>query len=252
MTWKDYIIPIRKSGISSDAAHKILRNIFKQAGNTYDFSDETAKKWLSGERQCKASKYFPTGCVDATSLFRYFRNRPNDKLCQLQQLFREGESFNASSPIDVKTDNWDVFCWSLVNQFLDLLKFQRVDIPHTDISTKTAFSEAGQLLDSQEIDISKVIISEQMQRAIQQADGMLSTSCEDFSKERKPSIRSTILPHSDDCCYHCIYWDGNRKTFGAYTTATYGFCLKYNRAKQLSSDLACKDYKKRQKLPGEW
>lgn len=253
MTWKDYIMPIQKSGISGDAVHKILRNIFEQAGCAYVFSDEAAKKWLMGERQCKASKYFPTGQVDTDSLFRYFRNRPDDRLCQLQQLFREEESVNASSPIDVKTDNWDVFCWSLVNQFLDLLRFQRVDIPHTDTLTKTAFPESDHLLDIQEVDISKSIISEQMQGTIPQADSMVPIDHTVIPpKEMKRSIRSTILPHSDDCCYRCTFWNGNRKAFGAYITATYGPCLKHNNLEQLSSNSPCKDYKRRQKLVGEW
>lgn len=74
----------------------------------------------------------------------------------------------------------------------------------------------------------------------------------DISLERKQSGQLAILPHSGDCCYQCVYWNGNRKTFGGYTTATYGVCLKYNRQEQLSSDFPCKDYKKRQKLIGEW
>lgn len=146
MTWMEYIMPLRKSGISGDATYKILHNVFEQAGSAYDFSDETAKKWLRGERQCKASKYFPTGQADTDSLFRYFRNRPDDKLCRLQQIFREAGNLDTDSTIDVKTDDLNIFCWSLVNQFLDLLKFERVDIPQpsgdtTDIGTKPFLHE---------------------------------------------------------------------------------------------------------------
>lgn len=121
----------------------------------------------------------------------------------------------------------DIFCWSLINQFLDLLGFQRVDI-------------------------SKDTIPNQEQSAEQHSNESSLIHNTNLPEERKTSIRSMILPHSDDCCYHCAYWNGDRKTFGAYTTPTYGICLKYNRREQLSSDLACNDYKKRKKLSGDW
>lgn len=135
MTWKDFIVPIRKSGIFGDASYKILLELFEQAGSKIDISDVTAKSWLSGNRNCKATTYFPTGKIDTKNLFRYFRNRPDSKLKQLQQMFQPKENVAPDSPIDVKTDDMDILCWSLVNQFLDLLKFERVDIPQPQSDT---------------------------------------------------------------------------------------------------------------------
>lgn len=79
----------------------------------------------------------------------------------------------------------------------------------------------------------------------------LADDVDNPSKGEKP-IRSIILPHSDDCCYHCKYWNGDRQTFGGYTTSTYGHCTKYNRDKQLSSAMPCEDFEKREKQVGEW
>ncbi len=248
MEWKDFIQPIQKSGITSDAAYKIVLDIFEQAGSKDDISAAAAKSWLNGSRNCKASTYFPAGKADTASLFRYFRRRPDGKLRQLQQMFLSGKLLEADSPIDVKTDDIEVFCWSLVNQFLDLLGLQRVDIPHTDTPAETPVTETSQL-HSQRSDIPKDEKQSQTQDAPCSSHSISGT---DISSTRKHSIWSTILPHSDDCCYHCVYWEGNRQTFGAYTTPTYGICLKYNRQEQLSSDLACKDYEKRQKLSGDW
>jgi len=239
MNWKSFITPIQKSKISSDAAYKILLDLFEQAGSKNDILEATAKSWLSGTRNCKTSTYFPAGKIDAESLFRYFRNRPTSKLKQLQQMFQDEKKIDTDSPIDVETDDMDIFCWSLINQFLDLLGFQRVDLPHADAPWEVLTSNVSQPLNSQESDILKAIISGQEKCAAQCSKG-------------RPSIRSTILPHSDDCCYHCTYWNGSRSTFGAYIEATYGVCIKHNRSEQLSSDLPCKDYKKRNKLSGEW
>ncbi len=131
MTWKDFIAPIHESGISGDASYKILLGLFKRAGSIDDVPEVTIKSWLSGNRNCKVSTYFPTGKIDTKNLFRYFRNRPDSKLKQLQQIFRAGKNTDYDSPINVETADLDTFCWSLVNQFLDLLKFERIDIPQS-------------------------------------------------------------------------------------------------------------------------
>lgn len=227
MKWKNFITPIQKSEISGDVAYKILLDLFEYAGSKNYVSEAAAKSWLNGTRNCKASTYFPSGKADTESLFRYFRNRPESKLKRLQQIFQNDKNLDADSSIDVETDDIDIFCWSLINQFLDLLGFQRVDL-------------------------SKDTIPDQEQSAEQYSNESPLIHNTNLPEERKTSIRSMILPHSDDCCYHCAYWNGDRKTFGAYTTPTYGICLKYNRREQLSSDLACNDYKKRKKLSGDW
>lgn len=70
---------------------------------------------------------------DAQALFRFFRQRPESKLKKVQSVFKEMADTNSS--IDIETDDMDIFCWSLVNQFVDLLGFQRLDIPHTDMAS---------------------------------------------------------------------------------------------------------------------
>ena len=147
MTWKDFIVPIRESGMSGHASYKILLELFEQAGSKIDVSDATAKSWLSGNRNCKVSTYFPAGIVDTKSLFRYFRNRPDGKLKQLQQIFQARESTDFGNPINAETNDLDVFCWGLVNQFLDLLGFQRVDIPGNLTLSGKELVGANQLYD---------------------------------------------------------------------------------------------------------
>ena len=221
MIWNDFIKPIRQAGISYDAAWKILSQLFKLAGCVDDFSEATAKKWLYGTRNCKVNIYFPTGNVDSKMVFRYFRNRNDSKLQQLQRIFQEQLSSNSDSLIDTKTADLDIFCWSLVKQFLDLLNLQLIEIHLGDSSI------VAPPLDSQEIG---------------QPNGELVEGLE------QPSIRSKLLPHSDKCCFYCIYWNGNKATVSAYRSATYATCLKYNRENQLSSTAVCKSYKSDQSL----
>ena len=217
MTWRIFTNAIRDAKITNDVPWRIINDLFMEAGCTEELAEPTVRTWLNGKRNCDSRRYFPNKQIDHKRVFAFFKNRSEEKLQKLQKIFQEIEDTN--SPIDVKTGDLDVFCWSLVNQFLDLLGFQRIDIPHT---------ESNLLLDSR------------------------STSEIEVSPKKKPSIRSTILPHSEDCCYRCIHWNGNRKTFGAYMTPTYGYCFKYDRAKQVSSAVACEDFEKREKQMGEW
>lgn len=129
MNWKDYIKSIQASGIVDGSLETIMTNLFDIAGCVYDPSLEAVKSWLSGRRNCKGSTYFPKGTINAEAVFRYFRKRPPDRLHSLQAIFKNQIAPDADSPIDVKTKDLDLFCWSLVNQFLDLIKFERVDIP---------------------------------------------------------------------------------------------------------------------------
>lgn len=226
MTWGTFAKAIRDAQIIKGALWSIIDDLFKAAGCTTELTEVAVKSWIYGRRNCYSITYFPNKVIDNKKVFYFFRKRPEKKLQDLQKIFQE--KADPDSPIDINTHDLDVFCWSLVNQFLDLLEFQRVDIPESTPSAEEPESTPS-------------------------AEEPESTLSPENKNARKRSVKSLFLPHSsDDCCYHCTHWVGNRTMFGAYITATYGFCIKYNRQEQLSSDLACKDYKKREKSPLEW
>ncbi|MDE7242531.1 MAG: hypothetical protein K2O18_00935 [Oscillospiraceae bacterium] len=129
MNWKDYVKPIQASDIANGSLESIITNLFEIAGCEREFSSDAAKSWLYRKRNCKSNIYFPKGTIKTDAVFRYFRNRPDERLYTLQSKFEEQVLPDSDSPIDVKTKNLDIFCWSLVNQFLDLLRLERVDIP---------------------------------------------------------------------------------------------------------------------------
>ena len=125
MTWKTFIGPISSVLPPKMKKHEIIIDIFKSAGNINDFTESTARKWLSGDRTCKATSYFPNRTIDYIGLFKYFKRMIKNQMQNLQSLFREQKDENAV--IDVNTDNFNTFCLSLVNQFLVLLGFQLID-----------------------------------------------------------------------------------------------------------------------------
>lgn len=129
MEWRDYIKPIQDSDIVGGSLESIIKELFDIAGCTSAPTPETIKSWLYGGRKCKSSTYFLKNAIETEAVFRYFRKRPSNKLIHLQKIFENQISPNSDSAIDVKTTDLDIFCWSLVNQFLDLLRFERVDVP---------------------------------------------------------------------------------------------------------------------------
>ena len=135
MNWKDYIKAIQKSGIVGGSLVSITANLFSIAGCVIEPSMETVKSWIYGKRKCKSDTYFPNGTIKTADVFRHFKNKPSDKLYTLQQIFMDQRIPASISPINVETTDLDIFCWSLVNQLLDLLNFDRVDVPQLKSDT---------------------------------------------------------------------------------------------------------------------
>lgn len=125
MTWKTFIEPIHDILLESMSEATILTDIFIAAGRQKEFDVSSAYNWLSGRRKCKAIAYFPNGIINYKEVFNYFKKRPKEKLQSLQGVFRKQK--DESSPIDVHTNKVNLFCLSLVNQFLVLLGFQLID-----------------------------------------------------------------------------------------------------------------------------
>lgn len=276
MTWRVFIMAIKNSKMTKDTSWQIITKLFVAAGSKNEISEAAAKSWIAEEgskshRECKSSRYFPDGKVEYEGVFHFFKNRPSDKIKNLQKQFREEIPDDSASPIDLETEDLDVFCWSLVNQFLDLHEFQRIDYTvledksirasHSLNSQKT---EDGSEVSDHKCDVeqlkkdtppSEVSVSSEISASELSLNSDKDIPHEEMKAlfEEEYSIKRLFLPHhNNNCCYYCTYWVGDKKTFGAYTTATYGVCKKYNRPKQLSTDLACKDYQKRPKLLGEW
>lgn len=133
MTWNTFTKAISEAELESGTQAQILIKLFKRAGyinkKEDEISESTAKKWINGTRKCKIYSYFPEKeNVDIQNIYKFFYNRPKDKLMKVQQIFCLEKDDN--SPVDCETENMEKLCWSLVNQFLDLLGFEREDIPN--------------------------------------------------------------------------------------------------------------------------
>lgn len=138
MDWKIFTKAILDAELDNGTQPQILISLFKSAGyisrKEDGISEGTAKSWIAGTRHCKSSSYFPNNRLEnPTGTFNFFRKRPNNKLKKLQEIFKECKT--EDSPINCETDDLDIFCWSLVDQFLDLLKMQRIGTGGLQTST---------------------------------------------------------------------------------------------------------------------
>lgn len=136
--------------IASGSKAKILILLFSRAGYVTDqdhnISISAATCWINGSRPCRGLKYFPNNQLnDLIGIYRFFRYRQEDKLLALQQILSKKK--DDYSPIDCETKDMDIFCWSLINQFLDLIELPRVGI--TEILPNKKNVSDNQVLNSE-------------------------------------------------------------------------------------------------------
>ncbi len=248
MTWKTFTNTICKAEIDSDVAYRIIQKLFSEAGSTTEFSEQAARKWLNEKRNCKVDSYFPDNVrINYNGLFCFFRNRPTEKLKNLQELFCSTKE--SGDAVDVNTDDVDTFCLSLVNQFLDLLRLQRIDASNVETLSQSEPVKFNRLPDCKKEDVSSGADSDQL---LESSGDLTTIDDANIPRVGKHTIRSMLLPNSEECCYHCEYWVGDREHFASYKVPTYGHCIKRGWREQISSDLPCVDYKRRPKSLLKW
>lgn len=237
MTWKDFITAIRRAKLTNDSSSKILVNLFNAAGTMNEVTEPAAKSWINGNRNCKTSTYFPEGNLNNTGILRFFKNRPANKLQELQQIFHEINDHD--SPIDLETDDMDVFCHSLLNQFLDLLGLERLDTASIKPLVDDKNIDETEALNDHNTDMSKGIIVDSE-----------SVMPENIKSEKSSHKNLTCItedaqlniPHDCKICLCCINWKGNVQN--AYKTAmgTYGKCLLHNKVTLSSNRDVCEGF----------
>lgn len=150
MTLGTFTKAIMDAELQCGTQENITLALIKRAGyinkKDDDISESTLKKWNNGGRKFNAHNYFPCReCVKIQEVNNFFRRRPEDRLKKLQQIFFE--IIDEYSPIDCETQNMDIFCWSLVNQFLDLLGFEREDLSYLYNKESGNFEEEDNKVD---------------------------------------------------------------------------------------------------------
>lgn len=239
MTLKIYMKAIGESKIESGTEPQILKSIFTAAGyfprKDEGLAEATFAKWINGTRPYNGIRYFPEGKLgNPNGLFKFFRNRPENKLRELQRLLCEEKEDD--SPIDYETEDLDRFCWSLVNQFLDLLCLERISMPDSDgVSGESSVDVAEKIgllnpriLDTSDLDMStdeKVV---------------------DSPEEENVGKGYSTIAFPDECrvCFCCKNWKDNSESDTLYGNIIdgQGECKVFGR--QVSaSDPSCNKFK---------
>lgn len=236
MTWKDFFNTIKDSGLFGNIpAKQIIVRLFKAAGSMKEFSEDTAQSWIDNKRNCKTSKYFPNGKLNNESdAIKFFKNHPKDKLKELQQLFGKA---GCDSPIDLKTNDMDIFCKSLVNQFLDFLGLERMDIEN---STDSSSSSASVF----DIPISCDHQEEVPQNTITESDSKsnVNTEADMFPREDFDISAQISIPEKYYVCLYCKKWKGNIHDARECKDGVYGKCLLFQQEVLSSNRKICNKF----------
>lgn len=232
MSWKEFFTTLKASELFGNTSiAQILILLFKAAGAVNDFSEDTAKSWINGKRNCKASTYFPEGKLNnITGAINFFRNRPEENLKKLQRLFGKIKS---DSPIDSKTSDMDIFCKSLVNQFLDLLGFERLDMPN---SAASSLNNTSMCDNTTSCDPDK----ETLRNRISETDKNVEANM--FSQKDSDTSAQISIPEKYHLCLYCKNWKGNIQDARCCEDGVYGKCLLYQKNILSSNEKICGNF----------
>lgn len=248
MRWDIFTETIEESKIVSGTKSQILKSIFNVAGyfpgKDEGLAESTFEKWIRGSRPCNGSRYFPEGKLgNQDGLFRFFRGRPENKLRDLQRLFCEKKE--DGSPIDYETKDLDRFCWSLVNQFLDLLCFERISMPDSD-------GVAGEnTVDvTENIDLSNPQILD-----ISDLDVPIEEKAADSPKKESSGKGYSTIAFPDACrvCFCCNNWKDNPEfdILGINSFNKHGEC-RVSGEQVSASDTSCNKFKENYNRVGHY
>lgn len=236
MTWDTFTKAIEESELVSGTPAKILIKLFDRAGyinrKENGISESTAKKWIDGSRHCKVTSYFPDEeNVQTQELYYFFKRRPQNKLEKLQQIL--SKEIDDNSPIDCTTKDMDRFCWGLVNQILDLLGFQRIDLPAQDLSIDPEI-----FTNTTENEISGNAVIEQDSNTFQSE--IISQG------DPQPIIGSAEFAIPQECkvCLCCVFWRGDEEAAYKNIDNEYGECNALAK-RVLAADCACDKFKEK-------
>lgn len=235
MTWDTYTKAIKDSELDSGTQAQILIKLFKRAGyinkKENDISESSAKKWIDGTRNCKVSTYFPDEeCVQKLELHHFFIRRPQDRLEKLQEIL--SKEIDDNSPIDCTTKDMDRFCWGLVNQFLDLLGFQRMDLPASDLPTDP---ELIPRTIENEVDENVVI----KQNPNTSQNGIIP------HENPRPINGSAKIAIPQECkiCLCCVFWRGDAEAAYKNINEEYGECNAFAKRVLAADGIDCEKFK---------
>lgn len=127
MTIGKYIETIYGTGLFGKNKAKFGTTLFQVAGSHEEVSEEAIKSYIYGRNKCPVEKHFPDDVIDETEFIKYFRRkaRGSDSLKRLQNAFRilkTDDSVDEDFCVDLKTEDPNVFYWSLLNQFQRVLR----------------------------------------------------------------------------------------------------------------------------------
>lgn len=234
MTWDTFTKAIRDSKLENGTQAQILIRLFKSAGcitkKEDGISESAAQTWIKGRRNCKISAYFPDEeCVQNQELYHFFRRRPQDRLANLQEIL--SKKIDDNSPIDCTTKDMDKFCWGLVNQFLDLLGFQRVDMPTADFP-----KDPTSIPHTIENEVDENVVIEQNPNTFQ--TGIIAY------ENPLPINESAKIAIPQECkiCLCCVFWRGDAEAAYKNNDEEYGECNALAK-RVLAANVACPKFK---------
>lgn len=145
MTYGEYIEILYSTGFWGRNKLKFAYQLFLAAGPQASITEDGVKTWLHGPKNYRTSAYFPDGSMKDDAFIQYIKSRTKDRSAWkgLQKAFLTQKTTDSGAEdfrVDLKTEDSEVFYWSLLNQFQRIfhLPESEREIENSETSLTTA------------------------------------------------------------------------------------------------------------------
>lgn len=238
----------------------ILRRFFEKTA-AFTPSIDSVKKWIThsekSKRNCDVKSYYPNPSLEGKKiheLYMFIRNFGEKAAFRCQKEFRRiiSESNDKDCVIDTETEDCDILCFSILNQFIILMGMDalKIDDPALNIdpeivvlvidrqkqeeekrklaTLKNAKLKAAE--EAAEIEYERIALEEEVQKERERvaAEEKARKEHERIEAEMIAHPQSTLaVPPEYNFCRFCEYWHAKSET-GNNTSSVTGKCKEYN------------------------
>ncbi|MGN0679867.1 MAG: hypothetical protein ACI4JS_09415 [Oscillospiraceae bacterium] len=242
-------------------AAKSLWRLFEKTARATPL-EGTVRKWITSsensKRNCDVRSYYPEPVLEKgkkQELYMYIRRFGEESVFRCQKEFKKiiTENNDKDYVIDIETENFDILCFSILNQFIILMGMEGLQIDDPDLNidpkiveifkqqqihkdekhklssikkTKRKLDKEAAEIECERIALEKEVPKENKRIAAEENDRKMR---ERIEAERIANPQSTLAVPPEYCiCRFCKFWESDCDNDITNMSPIIGHCTQHN------------------------
>lgn len=258
----DGIVYLNENGKKNQTEEALILRRFFEKTAAFTPSIDSVKKWITksekSKRNCDVKSYYPNPSLEGKKiheLYMFIRNFGEKAAFRCQQEFKRiiSESNDKGCVIDTETGDYDILCFSILNQFIVLMGMDalKIDDPALNIDPeiielvkdqhkqkdekrKLATINKSKRMAAEraaEIEYERIALEEEDQKERERV------AVEEKARKERERIEAEMIAHPQSTlavppeynfCRFCEYWHAKSYTGNNMTSLENGKCKKHN------------------------